>query len=196
MAKSIPAIILSGGLSTRLGKPKALVEVNGSTLLDHAIEKLHNVGCSPIVVVVNKDLQFEAVMRSKGAVIVVNKHPEKGRTGSLKIGLNSILSELGRIPKSVIMSPIDRPGWKSGHIAKLLESKASSCLFQNGKKGHPVHLVKKDLLNLLNASDDTPLRDLVEFDTVEINDGLLSLNIDTPDDLAILLDNSQFFDTL
>jgi len=94
------------------------------------------------------------------------------------------------------MSPIDRPGWKSGHIAKLLESKASSCLFQNGKKGHPVHLVKKDLLNLLNASDDTPLRDLVEFDTVEINDGLLSLNIDTPDDLTILLDNSQFFDTL
>ena len=196
MAKSIPAIILSGGLSTRLGKPKALVEVNGSTLLDHAIDKLHNVGCSPIVVVVNKDLQFEAVMRSKGAVIVVNKHPEKGRTGSLKIGLNSILSELGRMPKSVIMSPIDRPGWKSGHIEKLLESQASSCLFQNGKKGHPVHLVKKDLLNLLNASDDTPLRDLVEFDTVEINDGLLSLNIDTPDDLAILLDNSQFFDTL
>ena len=196
MAKSIPAIILSGGLSTRLGKPKALVEVNGRTLLVHAIEKLHNAGCSPIVVVVNKDLQFEALMRSKGAIIVVNKHPEKGRTGSLKIGLNSILSELGRMPKSVIMSPIDRPGWKSKHVEKLLESNKSSCLFENGKKGHPVHLVKKDLLNLLNASDDTPLRDLVNFDTVEINDGLLSLNIDTPDDLRILLDNSQFFDTL
>tara|TARA_B100000965_G_scaffold405537_1_gene439975 strand:+ start:5570 stop:6160 length:591 start_codon:yes stop_codon:yes gene_type:complete len=196
LAKSIPAIILSGGLSTRLGNPKALVEVNGSTLLDHAIEKLHNIGCSPIVVVVNKDLQFEALMRSKGATIVVNKHPEKGRTGSLKIGLKSILSELGRMPKSVIMSPIDRPGWKSRHVEKLLESNVSSCLFQNGKKGHPVNLVKKDLLKVLNASDDAPLRDLVNFDTVEINDGMLSLNIDTPDDLAILLDNSQFFDTL
>ena len=196
MAKSIPAIILSGGLSKRLGKPKALVEVNGTTLLEHAIEKLHNVGCNPIVVVVNKDLQFEALMRSKGAVIVVNKNPEKGRTGSLKIGLNSILSELGRMPKSVIMSPIDRPGWKSGHITKLLESNVSSCLLQNGKKGHPVHLVKSDLLNVINASDDTPLRDLVDFDTVEIHDGLLSLNIDTPDDLTILLDNSQFFDKL
>ncbi|DAC60154.1 MAG TPA: hypothetical protein D7I03_02765 [Candidatus Poseidoniales archaeon] len=196
MAKSIPAIILSGGLSKRLGKPKALVEVNGTTLLEHAIDKLHNVGCNPIVVVVNKDLQFEALMRSKGAVIVVNKNPEKGRTGSLKIGLNSILSELGRMPKSVIMSPIDRPGWKSGHITKLLESNVSSCLLQNGKKGHPVHLVKSDLLNVINASDDTPLRDLVDFDTVEIHDGLLSLNIDTPDDLTILLDNSQFFDKL
>ena len=196
MAKSIPAIILSGGLSKRLGKPKALVEVNGTTLLEHAIEKLHNVGCNPIVVVVNKDLQFEALMRSKGAVIVVNKNPEKGRTGSLKIGLNSILSELGRMPKSVIMSPIDRPGWKSGHITKLLESNVSSCLLQNGKKGHPVNLVKSDLLNVINASDDTPLRDLVDFDTVEIHDGLLSLNIDTPDDLTILLDNSQFFDKL
>tara|TARA_B100002052_G_scaffold49745_1_gene42820 strand:+ start:6330 stop:6920 length:591 start_codon:yes stop_codon:yes gene_type:complete len=196
LAKSIPAIILSGGLSKRLGKPKALVEVNGTTLLEHAIDKLHNVGCNPIVVVVNKDLQFEALMRSKGAVIVVNKNPEKGRTGSLKIGLNSILSELGRMPKSVIMSPIDRPGWKSGHITKLLESNVSSCLLQNGKKGHPVHLVKSDLLNVINASDDTPLRDLVDFDTVEIHDGLLSLNIDTPDDLTILLDNSQFFDKL
>ncbi|HII22709.1 MAG TPA: hypothetical protein HA359_00460 [Candidatus Poseidoniaceae archaeon] len=94
------------------------------------------------------------------------------------------------------MSPIDRPGWKSGHITKLLESNVSSCLLQNGKKGHPVHLVKSDLLNVINASDDTPLRDLVDFDTVEIHDGLLSLNIDTPDDLTILLDNSQFFDKL
>ena len=54
---------------------------------------------------------------------------------------------------------------------------------ENGKNGHPVHLVKKDLLNVLNSSDDTPLRDLVDFDAIEIDDGLLSLNIDTPDDL-------------
>ena len=196
MAKSIPAIILSGGLSTRLGKPKALVEVNGSTLLNHAIEKLHNVGCSPIVVVVNKDLQFEALMRSKGAVVVVNKHPEKGRTGSLKIGLNSILSELGRMPKSVIMSPIDRPGWKSSHITQLLQAKNSSCLSQSGDKGHPVKLVKSHLVKIINAPDEIPLRDLVKFDNTEVANALLSLNIDTPEDLEKLSKQSEFFDEL
>ena len=59
-----------------------------------------------------------------------------------------------------------------------------------------MHLVNKDLLNVFNSSDDTPLRDLVKFDAIEIDGGLLSLNIDTPEDLEILLDNSQFFDTL
>ena len=148
MSKSPPAIILSSGHSKRLGQPKSLVEINGKTLLSLAVDKLLLAGCSPVVVVVNKAIQFESLMNSNGAMVVVNKNPENGRTGSLKVGINSIISDIGRIPKSIIMAPVDRPGWKSGHIAKLLESNVSSCLLQNGKKGHPVHLVKKDLLSV------------------------------------------------
>ncbi len=45
----------------------------------------------------------------------------------------------------------------------------------------------------MNASDDTPLRDLVKFDKTEVFDALLSLNVDTPDDLVELNKYSEFF---
>ena len=90
MPTSTPAVILSGGLSERLGQPKALVKVRDQTILSIAVKKLQNVGCNPIIVVVNQTLQFEALVNSNGATVVVNKTPEAGRTGSLKIGLNSI----------------------------------------------------------------------------------------------------------
>ena len=60
MAKTTPAIILSAGFSRRLGKPKALVEVSGKTLLEHAINKLQFAGCNPIIIVVNQELQYDA----------------------------------------------------------------------------------------------------------------------------------------
>ena len=122
MVKTTPAIILSAGYSKRLGEHKALVEVAGKTLLEHAILKLQHAGCGPVIVVVNKELQFDALMSSGGAAVVVNNSPENGRTGSLKVGLNSVLSELGRMPNKAIMCPVDRPGWKAAHIAKLIES--------------------------------------------------------------------------
>ena len=191
-----PAIILSSGHSKRLGQPKSLVEINGKTLLSLAVDKLLLAGCSQVVVVVNKAIQFESLMNSNGAIVVVNKNPENGRTGSLKVGINSIISDIGRIPKSIIMAPVDRPGWKSSHITQLFQAKKSSCLSQSGQKGHPVKLVKSDLLKIINAPDDIPLRDLVEFDNTEVADALLSLNIDTPEDLVELSKHSEFFDEL
>ena len=191
-----PAVILSGGLSERLGQPKALVKVRDQTILSIAVKKLQNVGCNPIIVVVNKNLQFEALVNSNGATVVVNKTPETGRTGSLKIGLNSIISELGRIPSKLLIVPIDRPGWKVDHVIELLNQNTSSCLAEGGKKGHPVLIVKSNLLDILAANDDTPLRELIDFNTMQIDGGLLSLNIDTPADLDKLAENSDFFDEL
>lgn len=193
LPKATPAIILNSGFSSRLGEPKSLVQVCGKSLLTHAVEKLLIAGCSPVVVVVNKELQFDSVMNSKGATIVVNNNPENGRTGSLKVALNSILGDLGRMPNSVIMSPIDRPGWKSSHVTQLIQSESSSCLYQDGIKGHPVKLVKDDLLVIMSSADDAPLRELVKFDNTEVFDALLSLNIDTPEDLVELEKCSEFF---
>lgn len=193
MVKTIPAIILSAGYSKRLGEPKALVEVAGKTLLEHAILKLQQAGCAPVIIVVNKELQFDALMLSKGAVVVVNKSPDNGRTGSLKVGLSSVLSELGRMPNKAIMCPVDRPGWKASHIGKLTETDSSCCLTDNSVKGHPVSLVKDDLLNIMAANDDTPLRDIVRFDSVAVDNTLLALNIDTPEDKARLTGSADFF---
>ena len=193
MVKTTPAIILSAGYSKRLGEHKALVEVAGKTLLEHAILKLQHAGCTPVIVVVNQELQFDALMVSNGAVVVVNKSPENGRTGSLKVGLNSVLAELGRMPNKAIMCPVDRPGWKASHIGKLTETDSSCCLTDNSVNGHPVAIVKDDLLAIMAANDDAPLKDIVRFESVSVDNTLLSLNIDTPEDKARLTESEGFF---
>ena len=193
MVKATPAIILSAGYSKRLGEHKALVEVAGKTLLEHAILKLQHAGCSPVIIVVNQELQYDALMLSNGAAVVVNKSPEKGRTGSLKVGLTSVLTELGRLPKKAIMCPVDRPGWKASHIGKLTESEVSCCLTDNSINGHPVSLVKSDLLDIMAANDDARLKDIVKFESVTVDNTLLSLNIDRPADKARLTENADFF---
>ena len=193
MVKTTPAIILSAGYSKRLGEHKALVEVAGKTLLEHAVLKLQQAGCAPVIIVVNQELQFDALMVSSGAVVVVNKSPENGRTGSLKVGLNSVLAELGRMPNKAIMCPVDRPGWKASHIGKLTKTDRSCCLTDNSINGHPVALVKDDLLNIMAANDDAPLKDIVRFESVAVDNTLLSLNIDTPEDKARLTESADFF---
>ena len=193
MPKATPAIILSEGYSKRLGEHKALVEVAGKNLLEHAILKLQHAGCSPVIIVVNQELQFDALMSSNGATVVVNKSPEKGRTGSLKVGLTSVLAELGRMPSKAIMCPVDRPGWKASHIGKLTELDVSCCLTNNSINGHPVSLVKSDLLNIMAANDDVPLKDIVRFESVAVHNTLLSLNIDTAEDKATLTESADFF---
>ena len=94
------------------------------------------------------------------------------------------------------MCPVDRPGWKASHIGSLIASSKSTCLSNNGSKGHPVSLVKNDLLTILNAADNDSLRTLVNFDNVEVTNALLKLNIDTPEDLEKLRKNADFFDEL
>ena len=192
MVKATPAIILSAGYSKRLGEHKALIEVAGKTLLEHAILKLQHAGCSPVIIVVNQELQFDALMLSNGAAVVVNKSPEKGRTGSLKVGLTSVLAELGRLPNKAIMCPVDRPGWKASHIGKLIEFEVSCCLTNNSINGHPVSLVKSDLLDIM-AANDAPLKDIVKFESVAVDNTVLSLNIDRPEDKARLTENADFF---
>ena len=46
-----PAVILAAGHSLRLGRPKALVEVNGKELVRWVHERLVSEGCRPVVVV-------------------------------------------------------------------------------------------------------------------------------------------------
>jgi CTP:molybdopterin cytidylyltransferase MocA len=194
MAKGVPAIIIAAGHSKRLGRPKAFVEVAGKTLLQHAILKLQSVNCKPIIVVTNQDCFFQATMQSNGAIIALNKNPDEGRTGTIKIGLSSLIDELGRIPRKVILAPVDRPGWSIESIAKLSLNEASSCLTSNNVNGHPVLLVGEDLQRIMNANKSTPLRDIISFGKVQVDEKLLGLNIDTLEDIAILQSNSIFFE--
>ncbi len=52
---SLAAIVLTGGLGRRMGRPKAGVELNGETLLQRAVTIVRDAGCAPIIAAAEGD---------------------------------------------------------------------------------------------------------------------------------------------
>ncbi len=191
MARPCPAIILAAGASQRLGQPKSLVRIGDTTLVGMAYQKLDKAGCSPIVIVTRSELAFEIMQETIGSNVLSNPSPEKGRTGSLQCGLLSLAGDKGRIPRGVIVAPVDRPGWNISHVKSLLESSVSSALASQGRKGHPIFLDTAAIESILTSNADVPLRDIVKFSEHLVEAPLLDLNIDTPEDLETLSIHEQ-----
>jgi len=186
MAKPCPAVILAAGASQRLGQPKSLVAIGDTTLVGLAYQKLIKAGCSPILIVTRSELSIQIMQETIGSTIIVNSAPEEGRTGSIQCGILSLAGEKGRMPRRVIIAPVDRPGWTVEHVKSLLLAESSSTLASNGRRGHPLLLTEDAIQSVLAAPTQSSLRELISFDEVVVDGPLLGLNIDHPDDLIVL----------
>lgn len=173
------AIILAAGASQRLGSPKALVEVGGTSLVESVAQRLALADLE--VTIVTRAELAESIRDLLPEVhLVVNPQPEAGRTGSIQCGLDSI----GAGP--VLIAPVDRPGFSRATIDILRKAETSACPVYEGRGGHPIALSEEDCERVCTASPDTPLRDLIEPRRIEVDDKFLHLNIDTPDDVENL----------
>jgi molybdenum cofactor guanylyltransferase len=81
---SASGIILAGGMSRRMGRDKAWIELGGRALIQRVIERLGQV-CADLIVVANNRAPFEAQpVRVVGDVL-----PEKGALGGIYSGLRA-----------------------------------------------------------------------------------------------------------
>jgi len=183
------AIVLAAGASTRLGQPKALVEVGGKSLVALAHEHLSRAGCSPIVVVTRTELAVDVMLALPDANIAINASPEEGRTGSLQRGLMALMNELGRLPRRVVMAPVDRPGWSTSVVVDLLNHDGPVGAKHGTTRGHPVVFDTTSMETVLASKPNTPLRDIVSFLPVDVDAPYLHLNIDTQEDMLQLMEH-------
>ena len=174
------AVVLAAGTSSRLGQPKALLSIADSTLVGLVVSLLSEV-CDEVIVVTRSELQVDVMLAAPGARVVVNPHPEAGRTGSIQVGLMA----LEKPPRALIV-PVDRPAFTISVLHSLLATKRSSRPVCDGRGGHPVNLSPRDIEKVLAASPSAPLRELVRFTDIPVQDADFSLNVDTPADLAAL----------
>ena len=166
MGKISSAVILAAGYSTRLGQPKALVMWNEGALIERSIRLLEDAGIKKIVVVTNKELMAAFIPLVGNHSIVVNPSPENGRTGSLQIGIKSILSNLPNIPRAILVVPVDRCGCESGTVQALSQKTNSKPI----PSGHPLLLF--DIAKVMMAPKDMPLRDIVTISEVQPLEGI------------------------
>ena len=187
----IDVILLAAGRSSRLGQPKALVDVNGQPLIQRLMSRLHQLNDVEVTIVTNTDLLADLMLLCPSAHVVLNPDPEKGRTGSVQRGLSSILERNGRLPRKVLLVPVDRPGWSVEIVRNLLQMETSSCPVWDKRGGHPLFIVGDDINAVYLAKGDVPLSSLVDRKPMPVDFRWLHLNIDTKEDLTELLTASK-----
>ena len=108
----IVGVVLSGGSSRRMGRPKALLELGGSSFLQRILHRLHEAGVGEALVVAGEhadDIRAHvASMPLPGALVVsmvVNPNPGRGQLSSLLMALDVIeASAAGPLRADVVMA--------------------------------------------------------------------------------------------
>jgi len=186
MSKAIPAIILAAGASRRLGQDKALLQVAGNPLVALVAQRLSAAGCTPIVIVTRTELAFACLGAAPECKVAINKSPQEGRTGSIQVGLLALGEDNGRLPKAVLIVPLDRPGWSMSTLEKVVNTEGCVCPEKEGRGGHPLRISGTEVKAIMSAPSDTSLRQLTKPQRILVEDEFLHLNIDTPEDMVEL----------
>ena len=180
------AVVLAAGLSRRLGRQKALVSINGATLVEWSYRRLSEAGCD-VVVVVNSEVAQRVAHLLPDATLVENNDPDAGRTGSLQLGCKALAQQNGVMPSRLVMAPVDRPAWNAAVLEEVLNTSKSGAPAHHGRRGHPVLLDQTAIEVVMAAKSDASLRELVSFAEIPTEAPWLFHNIDTEDDVDRLL---------
>jgi molybdenum cofactor cytidylyltransferase/nicotine blue oxidoreductase len=137
---STAALVLAAGGGRRYGMPKALVEYEGSLLVERAVRTAAAV-CDPVLVVLGA--QAVDVWRTAdltGATVLANKDWETGMASSLRTGLEGLRAWPLGVDAALILL-VDMPGMTPAALARLAEGAAPDALAvatYDGARSHPV----------------------------------------------------------
>jgi len=186
----IAAVILSAGESSRMGRPKALLPIDGQTFIERIVAALKQGGLERIIVV----LGFNAEeMRHKidhlPVEIAVNPDYKQGQLSSLQTAIRYLESDQNC--DGMMVHLVDHPYIDAKLVREMLrrvnEAKNSIVVPRHqGKRGHPVIFSRALFAELLSAPMDEGAKAVVNEhrdETLEIDtdDVGITLDIDTPE---------------
>lgn len=186
----IVAVVLSAGASSRMGRPKALLPVDGVPFIERIVRALEHTEVDRTLVVLghNAEAMREAIAYL-GVDTVVNPDYARGQLSSLHTAIRALD---GEPVEAILVHLVDHPFIESRLVDRMIERfRAEGKLIVvprfNGRRGHPVLFSSKLFPEFLAASLDTGAKPVVrghpaetlELDTDEA--GIL-VDIDTPEE--------------
>ena len=189
MPTQVAGILLAAGAGSRLGRPKALVEIGGQTLAARGASLLRRGGADPIVVVTGA-----APVDLPGVTLVHNPHWRTGMGSSLVAGLTAVRDLPRDGGRAVVIALADQPLVGAESVRRLIAAHAAGATVvvaaYDGRRRNPVLIDRTHWAEVLaTTTGDAGARpflrahpDLVT--AVECGDTGRADDIDTPEDLA------------
>lgn len=189
----IAAVILSAGRSSRMGKPKSLLDAGqGISFLELIVRKLKDSGCDPVVAVMNEEFFKEHVHEIHELCIsfaIVPAFPSE-RIYSAATGL-----EKAGKADYFILSNVDNPSFDAAIPRALVLNKGKADYLvpsYKGKNGHPILISSVAAAEIVKHKySRKTLREVLSIfqkHSMEVDDTGIITDINTPQDYAGYLD--------
>lgn len=169
----VAAVVLAAGGGRRYGMPKALVEYDGSLLVERAVATARAV-CDPVLVVLGAravDVWREA--RLDDVVVLANRDWETGMASSLRAGLEGLRGWPAPIDAALILL-VDMPGMTPAAVARVAAHAGPGALAvatYDGVRGHPVLIGRDHWAGVVETAtgDEGARRYLAAHEVTEID---------------------------
>jgi molybdenum cofactor cytidylyltransferase len=186
--RNINGIVLAAGASSRMGEPKALLEVEGVTFLERAVHLLRDAGCKYVIAVVTDDLWIERLADVSGAAVIINDADDAEQIDSLRLGIANLPDDTD----AVAVLPVDFPRVSVATVKRLVaEAARSNAPILNpaykGVAGHPVIFASRLFPELLTPDLPEGARSVMdahaaEAHVIDVDDPGVTIDVDTPGD--------------
>jgi molybdenum cofactor cytidylyltransferase len=186
-AADVAAIVLAAGASRRMGRPKALLEVGGRSLVRRAAEAARGSRAGSVVVVTGEE--DEAIAGALEGAAATLHHPaaREGLGSSIACG---VAEADARGAAAVLVLLADQPAVTAELLDRLLDAYEAgadpvACHYA-GSPGPPALFARRHFGALKSLQGDRGAKELLESEParcdVPFPEG--ALDVDTPEDLA------------
>ncbi len=192
-APRVCAVVLAAGKSSRMAPAnKLFVQIDGISLLDHAVEAATGSSCVDTVVVIgNEATRARAGLAGRSVRIVENKDYAQGLATSLRAGIAAVPADCD----AVVVLLGDMPQVTANHVDRLIaafaphEGRAICVATRTAKRGNPVLWARTYFDEMLALDGDQGARALIRKHEdavceVEMDDDGVLVDLDTPEALA------------
>ncbi len=195
-AETAAALVLAAGRSSRMGRPKALLDLDGESALERVLRVLGGAGVQEFVVVFDPAQEDVArALRGRRVAVVENPAPESGQTGSIRRGL----ARLSAGATAFLLCPVDVPLFEAADLRALFDAwqqaaprPAIVLPVVRGRRGHPVLCERALVPEFLALGENEPAHNVIRRDPARVRHvGLSNVelvsDLDTPEDYQAAL---------
>jgi molybdenum cofactor cytidylyltransferase len=198
----IVAVVLSAGESSRMGRPKALLPIDGVRFIERIVMALRATKVARILIVLGHNAEeMRQKLNDLPVTIAVNKDYKRGQLSSLQTAIDEIESKpefaaVDGILIHLVDHPYLNPELVNDMIAKFYESGKMIVVPRfRGRRGHPVIFSSSLFQELMDAPLDQGAKIVVHAhraDTLEIDtdDEGVTIDIDTPEEYKKLVEGA------